>query len=118
MAPLDRGAQRPLPRRQVPPAAGQQAEPVIQAGEQLLGRQDRGTGRCQLDRQGQAVKPAADRVDRLVRFGDGSSLGEQCDGLILGQWPDRMLTFAVDPQQLPARDKDCLLYTSPSPRDS
>ena len=56
-------AQRLLPFRQVARPAGQQLEPSFEPGTQLRRRQDLHARGGQLDRQRQAVQPAADVGD-------------------------------------------------------
>jgi hypothetical protein len=66
VAPLDRLAERPLAHRGGPSAAGQQREPVVQPGCDLVGGQDGHPGGGQLDSERNAVQPAADLHDRLA----------------------------------------------------
>ena len=127
MAPGDRVAQRALPLRQVAGAAGEERQPPREALEQRL----RGEGACprgrQLDRQRQAVKPAADRLDLagvVVREGKtglrglGSAHKEPhrrrpagalgigaFRGRRQGQWWQREGVLAGDAQHGPAGDQ-------------
>ncbi len=64
VAPVDRGPQRLVAGDGRPTATGQEAEPVVQAGRDLLDRQRPDTGRRKLDRQRDAVEPAAELGDR------------------------------------------------------
>jgi len=64
VAPGDRVPQRAQALGQVGGAAGEQGQPVGQARQQRLGRQDLDPGGGQLDRQRQPVEPAADLRDR------------------------------------------------------
>ena len=93
IAPGDRGAQRLLPVRQVAAAAGQQAQRMVQPGQDRLRRQQLNPRRRQLDGQRQAVESAGDRRDRrhvLVvesesRHRGGGPLGEQAHRRAGGQ---------------------------------
>ena len=60
VAPVQGRRQRPVPGQGGPAAARQQPEAVVQPGRDLLHRQRPHPGRRQLDRQGDAVQPAAD----------------------------------------------------------
>jgi hypothetical protein len=72
VAPGDRAAQGLLARGQIPHSTGQEGEPPLESDEQRLRRQDLRPGRCQLDREGQSVKPPADLGDgRGGLVGDG-----------------------------------------------
>ena len=64
VAPVDDGLQGLLARQRRARAAGQQPEPVVQAGEDLVGRERTRAGGRQLDRQRQAVEAGADLADR------------------------------------------------------
>jgi hypothetical protein len=57
VAPVDRGFQRPLPRRGDPVGADQQPEPVIEPVEQLSEAERLDLGGGQLDRQRYPVQP-------------------------------------------------------------
>ena len=65
VAPVDRPAQRPLPLRQVPPAARAEVEPVAQALRHRGRREQADPRRRELDRQRQAVEAAHDLGHRL-----------------------------------------------------
>ena len=69
-APVDRRPQRPVPRQRRAAAAGQEPEPVVEASRDLGGRQRADPRGGQLDRQRDAIQPAADLRDR-VRVGGG-----------------------------------------------
>ena len=64
MAPVDRGLERLMTRQRRPAPARQQCEPIGQAVEDLLHRQNAGPHRRELDRERQAVEPPADIHDR------------------------------------------------------
>ena len=64
VAPADRRAQRALAKRQIAIARRQQVERVIEPLEQRRGLEDSHARRGELERQRQAVEPAADRGDR------------------------------------------------------
>ena len=67
VAPADRRAQRALAQREVAIARRQQVERVVEPLQQRGGLQHAHAGRGQLEREGQAVEPAADRGDRPRR---------------------------------------------------
>ena len=94
-APFDRCAQRLLPLGQVPCPACEERQPLLQPFEQGVGRQELHEGGCQLDREREAVEPAADLGDGSVgrEIGpDGASpLAEQRDCVALGQRRNRIL---------------------------
>ena len=85
IAPFHRGGQGPLPGRSQPVPAGQQREPVIQAGQQLAHPQRLHPGRGQLDRQRHPVQPAHQprhlrpglAIQRKVRVGLPGPVREQ-----------------------------------------
>ncbi len=86
-APVDDGAQRAVARQRGAAAAGEQPEAIVEAPGDLLGRQRAQAGGGELDRQRQAVQPAADLDDRgdVLRV-DGeagrrrrAAVGEQLD---------------------------------------
>ena len=93
VAPLDRGPERLVARQGGAAAAGEQAEPVVQAVEDLFRREDPGPDRGELDGQRQAVEPADQAGHcRLVSGGQlerargrGRPLGEQRDRLVLAE---------------------------------
>ena len=60
VAPVDRSAQGLLALREVTRAAGQQCQPIVQAGQDRLRSQQLHAGCGQLDGQRQAVEPNAD----------------------------------------------------------
>ena len=60
VAPVDDGAQRLLPRQRRPGAAGEQAEPIVEAGRDLLDRERTRAGRGELDGERQPVEAGAD----------------------------------------------------------
>ena len=64
VAPADRGAQRPLAVGRVARAGAEQVEPAPEAVEDLARGEDLDARRRELDRQRQAVEPAADLRDR------------------------------------------------------
>ena len=71
VAPVHRRPERLLALGQVARPAAQEAQPVAQAIPQDLGREQAQVRRGELDRQGQAVQPAADLGD--------------CRGVVVGQ---------------------------------
>ncbi len=74
VAPGDRVAQGPLPRRGVARAPRQQGQAVRQPGQQGRRSEHLGAGRRQLDRQRQAVEGTADPGDRRrVLGGEGKA---------------------------------------------
>jgi hypothetical protein len=103
------------------PAPRQQAEPLIQAGSDLLDRHHLGARRGKLDGQRDPVEAAADlyrrgprsRVERKGRPHLRGPLGEERDGITRrarkrvdgerGHPPDRL---AMDAEGLPARGED------------
>ena len=66
-----------MPRQGSAASAGKQAEPVGQAIKDLLGGQDTRPDRGELDRQRQAVEPAAQIYDRRL-VGDGQLERARC----------------------------------------
>jgi hypothetical protein len=64
VAPVDRFAQRPVPRHGRPAGGDEQLEGVVEPGCDLLGREHAHPRRGQLDRQRNAVEPPADLRDR------------------------------------------------------
>ena len=128
MAPGDRRPQGLLPVRQVAAAAGEQAQRVLQPGQDRLRRQQLDPRRGQLEGQRQAVQPAGDLGDRRrvplvdgeVRQHRGGPLGEQAHRLAPGQRfgrgtaarvrdgerRDRAFLLAGDPQRRAAADQD------------
>ena len=60
VAPVDRGAQRLMPRDRRPASAGQEAEAVVEACCDLLDRERPDPSRGELDRQRDPVQAAAD----------------------------------------------------------
>jgi hypothetical protein len=64
LAPVDRGAQRPLTSGDVARAASEDVERLGKAGVQLLGAEQRAAGRRKLYRERQPVETAADICDR------------------------------------------------------
>jgi hypothetical protein len=87
-APVDHRAQCPVPGQRDPAAAGQQPEPVVQAGRDLVRGQGAQPGRGQLDGQRHAVKRPADPGHR-GRVGRGDLEARQHGTGPLGQQPDR-----------------------------
>ena len=67
VAPGDRVAQRPLALVGVLGAAGQQGQPLVEPAQERLRRERAHPRRGQLDRERQAVEPAADLRDGLRR---------------------------------------------------
>ncbi len=63
MAPVDGAAEGALALRQVPTRAGQDGQPMIEARENLVGREDVDPCRSELDRERQAIEPPADGGD-------------------------------------------------------
>ena len=92
VAPGDRAAQRLLALGQVARSRRQDAELVLEAAQDRVGRQELDPGRRQLDRERHPVEPGADRGDgrgvvvRDLEVGpDGERpRDEQPDGLVLG----------------------------------
>ena len=128
VAPLDRLPKGLLALRQVPRPAGQELEGPFDPGEQLGGRQDLHARGRELDRERQAIEPAADldhragvlRGQREVGPAGRRALDEQRDRRAIhqGRWReqragrrererrDRKLLLAVDVQALPAGHED------------
>ena len=128
MAPGDRRPQGLLPVRQVATAAGEQAQRVLQPGQDRFRRQQLDPRRGQLKGQRQAVQLAGDLGDRRrvllvdgeVRQHRGGPLGEQAHRLAPGQRfgrgtgarvrdgerRDRAFLLAGDPQRRAAADQD------------
>ena len=76
MAPLDGGAQGLVAGKRGPTASREEVEAVAETGEHLLHAEHPGAHRCQLDRQGQTVKSAAEVGDHGgVAFGEVESPG-------------------------------------------
>ena len=89
VAPLDGRAQRLLARQRGPAAAGEQAEAVVELGQDLLDPQHAGARRRQLERQRDAVEPPADLGDgRRVGVGE-RELGRDLAGA-LDEEPHRL----------------------------
>ncbi len=96
VAPLDRGAQRPLALVQILRAAGEEVQPLVEAAQER-GRWKRAhAGRGELDRERQALEPDADlgdggrvlaRQDELVD-GGARPLAEEADRLAQRQRPN------------------------------
>src|SRR5581483_662379 len=126
VAPVERRAQGPLPRRQVAGAADEQVEsPLEPLLDRRQGQRAHARGR-QLDRERQAVEPSADPGDR--RRGRGRQgkrrvdrartrreqrdrlrrrdLGERAAGIGHGQRRDRVLVLAAQAHRHPARRDD------------
>ena len=80
VAPLDRLAQRLLTFRQVACATSQQLERPFDAGQQFARRQDLDPGCGQLDRQREAVQPAADVDHRAGVLRRQREVGPACRG--------------------------------------
>ena len=97
------------------PTAAQQIEAPGEALEDLPWRQHRCPSGCELDGKGQVVEPLAERSDRLVRFEVGPR-AEELDCLLLGQRRHRVLDFALDAQQLSARDQQAKVGAGPKQR--
>ena len=94
MAPVDGGAQRPVPRRGGPVAGGEQPEPVGQPLGDLLHRQCAYPRGRQFDRQRHAVQRPAQRGDRAdVGRADGET--GQGRGRPVGEQPDRLVPVRV-----------------------
>jgi hypothetical protein len=94
MAPLDGRAQGLLPLGEIAAAGGQQRQPPIQPDQQLVRREHLHPGRCQLDRQGQAVEAVADlreaaAVGAEARKHGLRALTEELDRRRLGQRRER-----------------------------
>jgi hypothetical protein len=96
VAPGDRVAQRPLAGRQVAPAADQQRQPPLQAGQHRLGRQQPDAGGGKLNRQRQPIQP--ERLSdggrdeaRLADRGEGDEahsvreVGRRAGGQVYGE---------------------------------
>jgi hypothetical protein len=126
VAPVDGGAEGPVPGHHPAAAGGEEGEDVVQAVPDLLHRQDPYPGRRQLDGQGDAVQGPADlghhrRVSRGQREPPGHVPGpilEELEGLGPGhglrgiggignrESGDEPRPLAHDPQGLPARGQD------------
>ena len=70
LAPLDRRAERALALGRVRGAGGEERQPLIEPGEQLLHRQDPDARGRELDREREVVQAGADRLDRITRAVD------------------------------------------------
>ena len=96
-APVERRAQRLLPLGPVACAAAEELEPLPEAREQRLRRQQLDPGRGELDRERQPVEPDAELRDRrrvLVRHGEARrdrarSLEEERHRLVPGERLER-----------------------------
>ena len=64
VAPVQRRAQRLMPRQRGAPAAGKQCEAIVEAPGDLLDAERRRPGRSELDGERNAVELPADRGDR------------------------------------------------------
>jgi hypothetical protein len=112
VTPGDGVPHRLLPSRQVPPAAGQQRQPLLQPGEEGGGRQDLDPGGGELDGQRQPVEPAADVGDgRGVGLREGEvgpdrlrAVDEEADGLDRPQLRQRLVRTGVGDRQRPDLD--------------
>ena len=69
VAPLDRRAQRSLPRRSVARARREQRQPPVEPREQLVRIEQRDACRRELDRERKPVEPPADLADGCRRVG-------------------------------------------------
>jgi hypothetical protein len=114
MTPVDGRSERLLPRKRRAPSSGQECEAVGQPVKDLLGAEDSGPHRGELDRERQAVETPAQLSDgRLIRTGQlerprgrGGPLGEQQNGLVLAKLGERLV--ALGRRQPERRDGDDL----------
>ena len=106
--PLDRGAQRLLARIGV--AAGlEEVEPLREALEQLLRREDDRARSGELEGQGQVVEARAELHDRRVlRPGveRARASHEELDAVVVRERRDRVHVLALQLEPLAARDED------------
>ena len=110
VAPVDRSAQRPVALREVARPAREQAHPVGEPLEQLLGSERAHPCRRQLDGEREAVEGGAELGDGAVGCELGSDrrgpLGEERHGGLGAQAPEPELALAADAQRDPARGQD------------
>jgi hypothetical protein len=103
-----------MARRPGAVTAGEQGEAVLQSPRHLLCGKGSHPRRRQLDRQRDAVQPAADLRDRRPAFGGqhelrsrlARALGEELHGVTLSHGRDAQHHLAGDSQRLPARRQD------------
>jgi hypothetical protein len=86
---------------------------VFQAREQRLGSEQLRPRGGELEREREAVEPAADRVDRRVRRERAAdcagALDEERRRLVRREWVERVLALAGEAQRRAARDEDAEL---------
>ena len=90
VAPGDRRVQRLVTRRQVPRASGQQLQTLVQSPREVGRREHVDLSRGQLDRQGEAVEPAANVGDRPCVLTGDRERGLDRPGPLAKQ-PDRVV---------------------------
>jgi hypothetical protein len=104
VAPGDRRPQRLLSLGRVSGPARENWEPLLQASEQGIGRQDLDARRSQLDGERQAVEAAADLghgpVGRKIGADGPCALVEERHRVVLGQWRDRILLLQGQVERL------------------
>ena len=116
VAPLDGGPQRALTLGRVMCASRQERQPLLETGEQLLGRKDPHSRGGQLDRQGQPVQAPAELhhggVWLEAREHRPRPLREQLARVGLGQRIDLVLPLPGDSQRRPARHEQLEVRTA------
>jgi hypothetical protein len=128
VAPADRRVQRLLPGRHRGLATGEQAEPVLEALQDLFRREDAQPHRRELDRQRDPVEPTTQIEhrgpvalhDREVRRHGRGPVEEERHGVVVGgvacpdllvgvrdgQWRHQEDLLALDPEHVPAGGED------------
>ena len=93
VAPGDRRLQRPLAFRCITPSRGQERETLVEALEKLFGWEQARSCGGELDREWQAVEPAADCGYRLDRLCGRRSLSKERDRVRRQEWIDDELVL-------------------------
>ena len=110
MAPFDGGAERALPRRRISRAGRKQRQSTIESRHELIQIQECHAGCSELNRERQAVEPAADLVHGRRRLELGSDgpcpLAEQDSSVVVRQGLDRVPLLGLDLERLAARDQE------------
>ena len=113
VAPLERGAKRPLTHRLVACAARQQREPLIEPLEDRIGREEADAGGGELDGEWQTIQASADQLDGCrvpagrheVRRGGERPIDEQRDRLIRRERADRIDVLGRDVERFATGDE-------------
>ena len=111
VAPVDRGAQRPLPLGKIAWPVGEKRDPLLEPLEDRLQRKDAGVCRGELDREREPVEAPADRehlatmaaADVQIGIRGGRARGKQVARVGVGKRRHRVLDLGRHAQQLAAR---------------